>query len=94
MPAHKAGLNTQGAGGRAIMSITLDSLVAWMYRLRGIRIAGSQNANTKSNPSDDVTRLRNAHHDEIRLQSGRRGVDHLEAAHAQRHALRDRINIL
>jgi hypothetical protein len=76
------------------MSITLGSLVAWMYRLRGIPITGSQNVNTKSNPNDDVTRLRNAHYDEIRLQSGRRGVNHLESAHELRHALRDRINIL
>jgi hypothetical protein len=76
------------------MSITLDSLATWIYRLRAMRMAGASHAQTKANSGDDVTRLRNEHDDERRLLRNNGNVTRLSAAREQRDALRNQINIL
>lgn len=76
------------------MSITLNSLAEWIFRLRATRMAGEAGPRTRTNTGDDVTRLRNEHDDERRLLRKDGTVTRLSVAREQRDALRKLSNIL
>jgi hypothetical protein len=76
------------------MSITLNSLTTWLYRLRAMRMAGAAQVHTLPNANDDLTRVRDDHDDERRLLRNNGAVTRLSAAREQRDALRDQIIIL
>lgn len=76
------------------MSITLDSLTAWIYRLRATRMAGTPRTETRTNTGDDVTRVRESFYDERGLLCHGRDKTHLETAHETRDALRKHMTAL
>lgn len=76
------------------MSITLNGLAEWIYRLRSVRIAGKAGAATMRNPGDDVTRVRVKFYDERRQVLEDESTTRLSAAHDQRDALRNHMTIL
>ncbi len=76
------------------MSITLNSFVSWIYRLRALRITGAERNKTRPNPTDDVTRVRDAYTDERSLLRNGQATTPLSAARSQREALRQSVHIL
>lgn len=76
------------------MSITLNGLAEWIYRLRAMRGAGKEAKATRPNPDDDVTRVRDAFIDEHRLLRDGQATRRISAAHDQRAALRNYMTIL
>lgn len=76
------------------MSITLNGLSEWLYRLRFTRVAGKDRRATTANAGDDVTRLHDGYRDERRLLHDGAVARRFEAAHAQRDALRNQMHIL
>ncbi len=75
------------------MSITLNSFISWIYHLRALRMIGAERNKTRPNPTDDVTRVRDAFYDERSLLRNGEVATPLSAARDQREALRRSINI-